>query len=250
MHDKNILVTRPALQAEGLCALLEAEGANPIRFPTLEILPPRDPQAAARVIDQLARFDLAIFISANAVEHALPLIQQLITPRLKLAVVGQASARALAGFGYAPHIVPASDFSSEGLLAVPALQALQGKRIVIFRGEGGRELLAEALRARDADVVYAEVYRRSVPALDPAPLIARWHRGDIDAVTVTSNEALQNLFAMIGADGQQWLRTTPLVVVSARARALAQTLGVRAPVAEAEAASDVAIVATLRKLLG
>src|SRR5438874_1776354 len=78
------------------------------------------------------------------------------------------------------------------LLERTEMQHVAGKRVLIVRGEGGRELLGESLAARGALVEYAQCYRRVRPAIDAAPLLAAWRRGELDAVTVLSAQALDN----------------------------------------------------------
>jgi len=135
--------------------------------------------------------------------------------------------------------VPEQRYDSEALLALPELQQMTGRRVVIFRGEGGRELLAQTLRARGATVEYAECYRRLPPSGDVAELIGRWARGEIDAAIVTSNEALQNLYDALGSTGRAWLCATQLIVVSLRQAQLAQALGfTRAAIVSARADDD------------
>jgi uroporphyrinogen-III synthase len=111
------------------------------------------------------------------------------------------------------------------LLVAPQLQNLDGKRVLILRGEGGREVLAEELRLRGADVTYAECYRRVRPRADPTAIISRWERGALQAVTVMSGETLDNLQAMLGSRGQQLLRTTPLFVPHASIAERARHIG-------------------------
>lgn len=245
LAGKGIIVTRPAAQAENLCHLLHQHGATPIRFPTLAIEPPTHPHLATAISDRIDQFDLAIFISANAVEHGMAFIKDRLPPHLQLAVIGNASARALQNYGLTADLKPTSGFDSEALLMLPPLQDMTGKRVVIFRGEGGRGMLGDSLRQRGAEVSYAEVYWRAIPALDPAELIQHWQRGEIQAATVTSNETLQNLYDLVGNAGRDYLRTTSLVVVSDRGRVLAQSLGFSAPVLLAREASDAAIISAL-----
>jgi uroporphyrinogen-III synthase len=197
----------------------------------------------------LSDYTMAIFTSANAVRYALPLIRarQGVPACLIIVAIGKASAHQLEQCGLPPQLVPSTGFSSEALLAMPRMQAVAGERVVIFRGEGGRELLGDTLKARGARVDLAEVYRRAVPEADPRELVQRWKQGEINIVVVTSNESLQNLFAIVGGVGQQWLCATPLVVVSERARRLAHALGVGHPVLTTREASDEAIVETLLK---
>lgn len=222
-----VLVTRAAHQAATLCRLLDARGGLPVRFPAVEI---RDPADLARVGAQLARladYDLAIFVSPNAVLWGIKLAPQQQLPEwLSLAVVGKRTAQTLAEAGYPVDVVPDSSFDSEGLLETPELKDVAGKRILILRGNGGRELLGEALTERGAAVDYVEVYQRVCPASDPAPLIQRW-QDDVDLVTVTSNILLDNLFTLLGEAGQPLLQKTPMIVISDRMRQHARELGCR-----------------------
>lgn len=250
LRGKGIVVTRPAHQAERLCELIEAQGGTAIRFPTLEIQEPQNPAAVQAILDRLDEYDLAIFVSPNAVQRAWPLILERggPPPRLKLAAVGKGTARALERLGSAVHCHPADTFNSETLLALPVMRAVSGQNIVIFRGEGGRELLRETLRQRGAAVSYAEVYRRARPAAEPDRLIRSWQRGEIHAVVVTSVESLRNLFDMLDQPGRQWLLDTPLIVVSERIRQAAQAFGLRRPPLLAREVSDEAIVEALLQL--
>lgn len=241
-----ILVTRPAHQAEPLCAALTEAGAEAIRFPTLAITAaPADPARMA-LWAQLAEFQLAIFISANAVEYGLKeSCQQGPWPTsTRLAAVGRRSAEALHREGFKRVLVPAQHYDSEALLELPELASVQGQRVLIVRGEGGRECLADSLRGRGAEVHYAEVYRRVVPSTDPAALLARWQAGGLDAVTVTSEQSLRNLFKMVGASGQAWVQQTTLIVPSERVAQAAQALGC-GEVRVADSATDEAMLAAL-----
>ena len=246
LQGLGVVVTRPAHQAEPLCRMLENQGARAIRFPVLEIRDPQQPEAARAIVQDLERYDMAIFTSANAVHKAMALIQskQRLPP---VAAIGKATARVLTDYGIEVQWQPQSGFNSETLLAIPQMQRVANKRIVIFRGEGGRKVLADTLTARGACVSHAQVYRRGLPAVDPSLLLRHWRRGDIDVILVTSNESLRNLFAIVGELGQQCLYNTPLLVVSARACQLAQELGVNQAPLVAREASDEALVETLLK---
>jgi uroporphyrinogen-III synthase len=249
LHGWGVVVTRPAAQASALCDLLRSQGAQVWRFPTLAIEPAADIAPALAIIERLADYDIAIFISANAVEQALGLIGSTMPAGLRLAVIGKASAEALRRFGLQPQLVPAHTFNSEALLERPELQSLAGRSIVIFRGEGGRTLLGDTLRERGARVDYAEVYQRVRPGEYSADeLLNAWNRGKIQAVTATSNETLQNLFDMLGQEGRAWLLATPLVVVSRRAAELARQLGFSAAPEVTDEAGDQAMLAALIRL--
>jgi uroporphyrinogen-III synthase len=245
LRGLGVLVTRPAHQAEPLCRLIEGAGGRAIRFPVLAIAAPLDMQPALATVQGLAHYNLAIFISPNAVELGLDLIaaQGGIPPGLRLAVVGEGSGRTLrARLGRGPDLQPAQRFDSEALLALPALQQVAGWRIAIFRGDGGRELLGQTLRGRGATVDYVEVYRRERPDSDPTALAAQLAQGAVDIVTVTSSEGLRNLLELAGADNAARLRQLPLVVVSERTAALAKELGFSQPARIAALASDAGLV--------
>ncbi len=243
------MVTRPAHQAGHLTRLLEAAGARVLHFPLLAIAEPADPARALAVIDRLRTFDLAIFISANAVIRGLAMIRSRgpMPEGLHLAAVGAASARELERAELRVDLVPGARFDSESLLALDELQAprLAGHRVVIFRGEGGRELLADTLTARGATVEYAEVYRRAKPEVDLDDLLKPWERGELDAIVVTSAEALENLHGLLPPPARARLADTALVVVSQRLADLARSLGHSGALLVAERSADEAMVETL-----
>lgn len=243
-----VLVTRPRDQAENLARLIEARGGEAIRFPVIEIAEPQDTQALLAVIGRLKDFALAIFISPNAVNRAMNLILARggLPPALRVACVGRGSARELKHFGIEDVIVPQGRFDSEALLELPELQQVAGKRIVIFRGEGGRELLGDTLKARGAEIEYAECYRRVRPNTDTTPLLRRWARGEIDIVSVTSVDGLHNLFDMVGKAGQHWLIRTPIIVVSERMLEVCRELGFKTEPRVAATASDEAILEAIQ----
>ena len=224
LNGAGVLVTRPVHQAARLCALVEAHGGRPVRFPALEIQDPLDPGAAEDLLRAANAFDLVLFVSANAVERAAPHLPRPLRPAL--GGVGDGTARALRAHGLDPTVLPTTSADSEGLLALPALQAVRGRRILIIRGAGGRPLLGDSLRARGAEVHYAEVYRRALPEIDVAPLVAGW-RQEVRVVVATSREVLDNLVTLLGAAGRPLLEETPLVVVNERMAAHARTLGIR-----------------------
>ncbi len=217
LAGRGVVVTRPLEQARALGELIEGAGGRAYVFPALEIAEVADLQPALALIDRLDEFDLAVFISPSAVRKALNLIHarrgdRPWPARLRVAAVGRGSRRELERHGLRDVLAPEARADSEALLELPALQDVAGRRVVIFRGEGGRELLAETLEQRGAEVRYAECYRRARPEADAGPLLAAWARGEVHAVTVSSSAGLANFHDMIGALGQQWLRTTPVFV--------------------------------------
>ena len=242
LHGARVLVTRAEHQAVNLCRLIVEAGGSPVRFPVLEIAEPADPLQLAALKTRLRSYDLAVFISPNAVECTLRALPEGLPGSLQLASVGQASSEALRAAGYSVQLAPEERYDSEALLALPELAVMEGRRVVIFRGDGGRPLLGETLRQRGAVVDYVEVYRRVRPDTDSGALVRHWHER-VDLVTVTSVWILDNLHEMLGAAGQARLRATPLLVVSHRLRQRACALGIQR-VISAPRAADQAIVAT------
>ncbi len=230
LENVGVVVTRPAHQAGRLAELIERAGGRAILFPTLEIFDARDMGPLSGVIDRLEQFDLAIFISPNAVNKAMNQVRARRTwpQSLRCAAVGKGSGKALERFGAEDVLVPQGHFDSEALLELPELQDVAGKRVVIFRGEGGRELLGDELVRRGAELTVAECYRRGKPAsADVGLLLKQWVRGEIDAITVTSGESMRNLFDLVGKLGQQWLRKTPVFVFHENIAEVARELGVK-----------------------
>ena len=153
LAGKGIVVTRPAHQAGHLAGLISAAGGNAIRFPTIEIVAVEDQRSLTALIARLDEFDIAIFISPNAANQAMKLIkaQRELPPHLKLATIGRGGVRELEHYGVVDVIAP-TRFDSEALLDMPEMRDVAGRRIVIFRGEGGRAIprgYPDSARRRD-----------------------------------------------------------------------------------------------------
>ena len=240
------MVTRPAHQAQHLCDLIERHGGHAIRFPVLAIAPKTDSEFLQR-IQHLTDYHMALFISPNAVNHAIPAINAHggFPPQLRIGAVGKATAAALAERHCPVHIVPADRFDSESLLAMPELSDVHNKNIIIFRGEGGREHLAEVLRQRGAQVHYGECYQRRKPDSDVQILLDQWAQHALDIIIISSVEGLTNLIDLVGEKARVTLLRTPLLVVSERMAQQARQLGFTSTIIIAAKASDQDILETL-----
>jgi uroporphyrinogen-III synthase len=230
-----IAITRPLDQAQSLAAMVRQAGGEPILFPLLEIAPVQDFRTFDRIADQLEKFDWAIFISSNAVQHGMSrlLARHIAIPAsLRCAAVGPMTAAQLADFGVLEVLTPTDRFDSESLLNLPEMRAVTGKRCVIFRGIGGRDLLAQTLRERGATVEFAECYRRVNPNRDAGELTQLWQNGCLQTMVVTSSEALRNLLNLTGSD-TAWLKSIPLLVNHPRIAEAAGKHGLRAITASA-----------------
>ena len=198
---------------------MSAAGGRAFLFPAIEI--ERLPE---RPLPRLGEFDLAVFVSPSAVECAFERIRH---AGLPLAAVGSGTRRALQALGAREVLAPENGADSEALLALPELHEVAGKWILIVRGEGGRELLADTLAARGAHTEYLECYRRVLPHADAAPLTAAWDRGEIDALTVSSSASLDNLVTLLGVPR---LAAKPVFVNHARVAERARELGIPEPI--------------------
>jgi uroporphyrinogen-III synthase len=218
LSSLRVMVTRPVQQAGPLMEQLTAAGAQPWLFPLLEITP-CDSAELDHQLKQLEQYDMAIFISPNAVHYGVEAVtaQQSWPASLQLATVGTGSAHELESrLNRIPDIIPSKGNDSEALLAEAAMQDVEGKRILIFRGKGGREQLAETLRARGAEVNYAEVYERRRPEVDTGPLNDAVRSNAIDVIVITSSEALDNLMAMVEPTNLTALHQFQILVIHPR----------------------------------
>ena len=203
-----VIITRPRAQADGLAQLLAAAGREAVLLPLLDIAPIDDPAPLLAALSGLGDYAMVAFVSPNAIDAAFAHIDAW-PAGLNIAVLGEGSRLALAQHGItganatilSPPDSARSD--SEGLLASLDLSALNGKRVLIVRGDGGRELMADGLRKAGAQVTTVSAYRRSVPVLTPElgarllALLARPH----DWI-ITSSEALRGLLKLVeGAGG-------------------------------------------------
>ena len=241
LTDLTVLVTRPAVQCAALCAEIERYGGSAIAFPAVEIEP-----VAVQAKVASDDYDLVVFVSVNAVEHGARDVTR--SARTRVAAIGRATAAALAAAELAADIVPEAGFTSEALLTHPQLQLTSGARVLIVRGEGGRELLKETFAAHGMSVETREVYRRVPPNVDASRLAeveARWSDEGIDVVTATSIETLENLQALLTERGRQLLSSTALLVPSRRIVAAAVSAGLRGEAIVAAGADDASMIGAL-----
>ena len=235
------LVVRPAAQANQLVQMLRQLGHAPLCCPLLETRPGCD---LPHLGDMLREADLVIAVSMHAVHFAHHFLLQTgqTWPHIDYFAVGQASADAFAEVGI-QALCPA-DPRSEGLLALPALQGVSGRRVLILRGNDGRDLIARTLASRGALVHYCATYERHYPDLDGDALTRHWQAAGLDSLLITSGELLQRLLALVPGPQHPWLYDRLLVVPSPRVAEMAEGAGFTRIVI-AQGASNQALVAAL-----
>lgn len=216
LGGRRIVVTRPQHQAIALSELIRAAGGVPVWFPALEIEPLADHAALDAALARLGTFDLAVFISANAVISAWPHLTGAWPETLAAGATGPGTAAALAERGVARVIVPPAQFDSEGLVAELERLAAGPKNVLIVKGEGGRDWLAAALRARGAAVETVAAYRRIPGRADPRIIGELVQTNQLGGVVVSSSEGADHLIDRLGARALDWLNCAPVFVPHAR----------------------------------
>ncbi len=245
--EGSVLVTRPEGQAGDLSAAVAAAGFSVHCLPMLQLVPLPELAAARRqqVLD-LDHYQHIIFVSGNAVRWGMPWFESL-WPQLPVGLywyaVGAATARQLSAFGVRVQ-TPDADMSSEGLLALPPLQQVAGQRVLIVKGEGGRDHLAVELERRGAQVDQLPCYRRVRPGLAPGELALKLSLWRVTLVMISSGEGLANMLALLSpAETSKFIHIT-LLVPSDRVAQMAYAAGFK-KVVRAENASDSAMLRAL-----
>ena len=235
MTKPAVVITRPQAQAGELGARVRALGRDVVLLPLLEIAPLADQSALGATLAGLASYAMVAFVSPNAVDAAFAHIARW-PSAVTLAVLGEGSRAALARHGVtavnATIVSPpeAASSDSENLLQSLDLAALRGQPVLIVRGESGRELIADGLRAAGADVTTVAAYRRSAPVLTPALAATLTHllAAPNDWI-ITSSEALRGLLDLLRELDPEHavakMQQQHLIVPHARIAETAQKLG-------------------------
>ncbi len=264
-----VIITRPLAQAEKWRAQLDAAGIACVLVPLLELRGVSAPEQIRAIKNAVLDFDLyqkTIFVSQNAVDFAMQWLEDY-WPQLPVGIqyfaVGDTTARHLQQHGIHVSALTATEtgaMNSESLLQAAELQQVDGEKIIIFRGRGGRGHMGEILQARGAHVTYCELYERHLPAqaADKVREVfatdAAWHYRNI--IALHSGESLQHYQRLLEEFEQavhtaalaKRLRLLPLLVPGARVAQLANQAGF-GQVHIAENATDASMSSALRQLI-
>jgi uroporphyrinogen-III synthase len=233
LRGETIVITRPVGTGAALARRVRAFGGVPLLLPGLS-LRAADPEAARAPWQQAQSDEVLIFTSPAAVRYAAGLAP--LSTRAAIVAIGQGTARALRRLGIGTQ-APAARQDSEGLLELPALQQLQGRRVALITAPDGRGLLQEQLAARGALLREVHVYRRTAPRLNQRHIDAVEHLPTTACVLLSSGEAMQHLLALLPPAAAQRLREARLVVSSDRIAEQARASGFSQVYVAASAAS-------------
>jgi uroporphyrinogen-III synthase len=206
LHGKRILVTRARHQAGRLAEALEAQGAEVLRLPTIEIIPPETYAHLDALLEVITGFDWLILTSANAVAAVADRLQFLRIPphqlqHLQIAAVGQATAKAVGEIGLKVACTP-EEYVAEAVVVMLRPQ-VAGRRVLLARAAVARDVIPEQLRQCGADIHVVEAYRTVVPPDSISQVRALFAHGSPlpDAVTFTSSSTVTNFLALLSAAG-------------------------------------------------
>lgn len=253
LNNKRILVTRPRHQADHLCQLISNIGGKSVLFPTIKIQPVTNSEKLSNYFAHINEYHFVIFVSRNAVKVVFDhYLQSDLSDQIRLLAIGSGTAAVLARMKMTNVLHAGVQADSESLLQLPELQSdfIRNKKILIVRGIGGRELLADNLKTRGAIVDYAEVYKRCLPEYEIQECHEIWQNNAPDVVIISSNEGLENLLKLTPEADQEKLFKTPLVVMSARNQDLAKELGFVSDINIAKSKNDEGLLSAVLELVG
>ncbi len=222
------LIVRPAAEAEALVALLKANNMPALAQPLMQQVPNNAVSQLPHCLASLSKGDFLIAISTAAIEMAHNYLKEnglFWSSEVSYLAVGMKTAQKWQTFVDQPVLYPPHRADSEGVLNLPCLQDIQHRRIVILRGNGGREHLYQALEARGATVQYCETYQRQWLTLSGHTLIQTWQAQNVTRIVITSGEQIERLCQLVPINARSWLWTRSLFVPSQRLNDLAVTLG-------------------------
>ncbi len=212
LHGKTVLVTRARTQASQLVRRLEEQGADVLEFPAIEILPPLNPEAIDREIENIRDYDWVIFTSTNGVKAFFGRMDHLkkdarIFSKNKVAAIGDATAQALLEKGIKPDLVPAEFTSIRLFEALKELDEIQGKTFLLARADIAPPDLKTSLEKEGASVVEIEAYRTR-QVLEQKKELKGWlQRRKIDYITFTSSSTVDNFFKAVPARVRRKIRS-------------------------------------------
>jgi len=236
---KVLLVTRPQPQADEWVAALQAQGVAARALPLLQIEPVAD-LAAVAAWKSLDTYRLVVFVSPGCVKSFFALKPAAAAwPAGTLGgATGPGTSQAMRDVGVAAGSIveppaDAEQFDSEALWRRLEPLAWPGRRVLVVRGDGGRDWLADRLRERGAEVAFVQAYRRTLPTLDNAQralLDGALAQPDRYGWLFSSSQAVEHLAEL--ARQTQWasssaVATHPRIAATLRSLGFGSVISVR-----------------------
>ncbi|MCQ4324645.1 uroporphyrinogen-III synthase [Stutzerimonas stutzeri] len=250
MSGWRLLLTRPAEECAALAATLAGAGIHSASLPLLAIEPLAETAEQRATILELDRYCAVVVVSKPAARLGLELLDRY-WPQPPFGQawfsVGAATGAILEGYGLDVSWPQHGD-DSEALLALPRLSEALARpepKLLILRGEGGREFLAETLRSRGVQVDILELYRRHLPSYPPGALAATLEAERLNGLVVSSGQGLQSL-RELAAESWPEVVELPLFVPSPRVAEMARRLGAKR-IVDCRGAGAAALLAALRE---
>ena len=241
LRNLRVAITRPAGTGAAMTRRVRASGGDAFSLPGSSLRAAEDPEAARRVLRAALACEIVVFTSAAAVRFAAKLSS--LRCQARIVAPGSGTAAALRRAGLGDVLLPARA-DSEGLLAMPPLRHLRGRRVAIVGAPGGRDLLQRGLGARGARVTRAHVYRRVPARLDRRHIDPLMHGRWPLYVLLSSDEALRHLLQQLPASARSRLLAGSAIVSSSRLERAARQAGF-AHVLRAASAQATDLVAAL-----
>ena len=223
-----VLVTRPDERGQQLVDMLAKAGVVAIHLPLFNIEAGAELNGLPNKFAQLKVGDYVFAVSKSAVDFADKALKNtgfVWRDDLQYFTVGQGTAQHFAMTTTLAVHYPTTQENSEGVLQLAAMQNLQGKTILILRGNGGRELLSEQAQQRGANVEIVECYRRESIVYNSTEQTSLCKRAGVQTIVATSAEILTQLVGFVPQNEHNWLKSCQLITVSERISHLAQALG-------------------------
>jgi uroporphyrinogen III methyltransferase / synthase len=234
LAGRRVVVTRPRAQADALVRGLEELGAEVVRFPTIRIAAPEDPEPLRKAAAEAASFDWIVFTSANAVERFMAALADVgggarSLAAVRVCAIGDSTAAELAGHGVGTDLVPAEFVTESVVRALSSAEELRGRRVVLPRASVARRALPDGLRAAGAEGVEVEAYRTVADGEGAGGVQALLRQGAVDLVTFTSGSTVRGFVELVGAPAGAKVATIG-PATSRAARVLGLTVDVEAGV--------------------
>jgi uroporphyrinogen-III synthase len=255
LKNVSLWITRPHGQADQLSTMLQKRGAKVLHLPMIEIEKIAISKKARASIKKLKNYDLVFFISTNAANLGMELIDEefsRLPDKPAYFAPGPTTAKVLESYGLKASY-PDKAMSTEALSILPEIRSIlenknKKKKALIFRGQGGRELLANTLRAKGVEVEYIELYKRTLPSFSEAYLKELSTAKKPDGIIFSSAEAIQNFIALFEKVYPEY-KSIPVFLSSERLMGIARDAGFANTVL-LKAANDQSVVDGVEKAHG